>query len=115
MPAGEITMLADDVKLLKDSGRPFDSLTAKAAMNILRFLDGALLHWAELSPPVQLPRGYFYEITGISECLCLPYFHSSDEDAARMFITDVATGFLEELCEVIDAELSAKVRSQFGL
>jgi hypothetical protein len=108
-------MLADDVKLLKDSGRPFDSQTVKAAMNILRFLDGALLDWAELSPPVQLPRGYFYEITGISECLCLPYFYTSDQEAARMFMSDVATGFLEELCEVIDADLSAKVRSQLGL
>ena len=108
-------MLADDVKLLNDSSRPFDSQTAQAAMDILRFLDGALLDWAERNPSVPLPRGYFYEITGISECLCLPYFHTSDEEAARMFTADVATGFLEELCEVLEAELSAKVRSQLGL
>jgi hypothetical protein len=114
-PSGDIMMLADDVKLLKVSGRPFDSQTAKAAMDILRFLDWALLDWAELGPRVQLPRDYFYEITGISECLCVPYYHTSDEEGARMFATDVATGFLEELCEVLEPELSATVRSELGL
>jgi hypothetical protein len=113
-PSVDITLLADDVRLLKDSGRPFDSQTAKAALDVLLFLDWALLDWAESNEQYKLPRDYFYEITGISNQVCL-WRPVDSEEAAGLFAADVATGFLEELCEVVGAELSATLRPQLGL
>jgi hypothetical protein len=105
--------LVDDVKLLKGSQvRPSEAETLAAALRVMAFLD-RVLYKAQVWT---LPRGYHYDVTaGGAEQLCIPTRVGSEEEAARIFASDVATGWLEELCEVLGAQRSARIRSELGL
>jgi hypothetical protein len=101
--------LASEVKVLKESqSHPFDSQTLRAALNVLEFLDQALFGthvW-------QFPRGYYYDITAIgSEQLCMP----TESEQVAAFANDVASGWLDELCEVLDLERAARIRSELEI
>ena len=109
--------LALDVKLLKSSrGAPFGPEVALAAENVMLYLD-AILDDALLSGCLpELPRGYYFDVTGRGYCqLCMPQFVESEEQAARIFAGDVAQGLLEEICEALDPERSEHTRSELGL
>jgi hypothetical protein len=105
--------LVDDVKLLKASrGQPFESETRTAALNVIEFLDEALFG----CHPWFFPRGYYYDVTWRGyEQLCFPENAQSAEEAPRRFASDVATGFLEELCDILDSQRAARIRSGLGL
>ena len=105
--------LPDDVKLLKGTQEFAPAAeTLAAELRVMHFLDSVLFGgrvW-------QFPRGYYYDVTSAGfEQLCVPIRVKSDEEAARLLANDVATGWLEELCEVLDAHRSARVRSELGL
>jgi hypothetical protein len=104
--------LADEVNLLKDSqARPFHAQTLRAALNVLAFLDDALFGasvWA-------LPRDYCYDISGLGYEQLGKLTWESEEEAARDFATDVASGFLDELCDALDLQRAGRIRSELGL
>lgn len=101
--------LVDDVKLLKASpGQSLELEIRKAALNVMEFLDEALFG----CHPWSFPRGYYYEVTWRGyEQLCFPKGAESTEEAPRRFASDVATGFLEELCDILDAQRAARIRA----
>jgi hypothetical protein len=105
--------LVDDVQLLK-SPPPgtSEAETLAAALRLMDYLDRAL--WK--SRVWRFPRGYYYDVAGSgSDQLCMPTWVDSEEEAARIFAQDVATGWLEELCGVLDARHAAPIRAELGL
>jgi hypothetical protein len=105
--------LLDDVTLLKCSQVASSEREAfAAAQRVMEFLDKALAHTRVWT----YPRGYYYEVTsGGSEQLCMPTWVESHDEAAWIFAKDVSSGFLEELCDVLEPQPAAHIRSELGL
>jgi hypothetical protein len=107
--------LRDYVQLLKSNRTwPLTAELVRAAEKVMSFLDG-VPGIADI-PFSKFPRGYYYDIGGSgTEQLCLPRFVDSVEEGAAIFARDVADGFLEELCNVLDEESSRTTRTALGL
>jgi hypothetical protein len=77
------------------------------------YLDGMLVGACR---PWPFPRGYFDDVMACGcEQLIPPEHVQSAEEAATPFASDVATGFLEELCDTLDPQRAARMHSDLGL
>src|SRR5262245_29333763 len=105
--------LADDVKLLKNpQAHPFDAQTLAAVLRIKLFLESVL----DTAGVCFLPRGYCYDISGNGcDALGVPGCPESEEECARIFAGDVASGLLEDLCAALDLQRAARIRKELGL
>src|SRR6188768_3879047 len=103
--------LAADVTFLKTCAEPFGPDALQATLNVMGFLDQILgddpFHWPTL------PRGYYIDVTGCGLIqLCAWGCWETDEDFAKVLAHDIASGFLEEMCNGLDAPRSERIRSE---
>lgn len=117
--------LMQSTRLLKSDGNaPLTPESIEAANALMLFLDEVLvpLHlWIQHSKSglcgLRLPRNYYIEMCGSdgAERLCVPEQVESEEDQFKLFTRDVATGFLEELCGVLEPAESEIAQWTYGL
>lgn len=114
--------LAEDVRTLRNYGdQPATPEIIETLERVLEFLDPIVLSQFKfdyVDPVWGLPRGYNFEFNGSYDSLCVPRDFLdgySQESISRKFLSDIATGWLEELAAVVDPDSAELMRTELEL